>query len=178
MIFLVRHGEAAASWGEHPDPGLSDLGAAQARAVAEDLKSRGASQVACSPMQRCRETSRPFCELTGLTAEIVPEVSEIITPPDVTDRVVWLRELMAGQWPDDGSMDAWRHEMLARVEAMSDNTVVFSHFVAINTLVGQLMDTRDVLVFRPGYCSVTVLERVGGALRVKELGSEAATRVL
>ena len=24
MIYLVRHGEAAASWGNHPDPGLSD----------------------------------------------------------------------------------------------------------------------------------------------------------
>ena len=30
MIYLVRHGEAAASWGDHPDPGLSELGQKQA----------------------------------------------------------------------------------------------------------------------------------------------------
>ncbi len=178
MIYLVRHGEAAASWGEHPDPGLSELGAAQAQTVAQDLLSGGADKIVCSPMQRCRETAQPFCDLTGRTAEIVPEVSEIVTPPNIGDRVVWLRELMAGQWPADGSMDHWRKDMLQRVLQLPDNTVVFSHFVAINTLVGQLTNTNDVLVFRPGYCSVTVLEKSGDTLRVKELGSEAATRVL
>ncbi len=178
MIYLVRHGEAAASWGEHPDPGLSELGTAQAQAVAQDLLARGADQIVCSPMQRCRETSVPFCELTGRSAEVVPQVSEIVTPSQVEDRVVWLRDLMAGQWPSDGSMDSWRTDMLQRVMEMPDNTVVFSHFVAINTLIGQLTDTNDVLVFRPGYCSVTVLEKSGGTLSVKELGSEAATRVL
>ena len=25
-LIFVRHGEAAASWGEHPDPGLSENG--------------------------------------------------------------------------------------------------------------------------------------------------------
>ena len=29
-LYLVRHGEAAAAWGDHDDPGLSPLGQAQA----------------------------------------------------------------------------------------------------------------------------------------------------
>jgi len=37
-IFLVRHGEAAASWGESPDPGLSELGRRQAEVAAALLK--------------------------------------------------------------------------------------------------------------------------------------------
>lgn len=178
MIYLVRHGEAAASWGDHPDPGLSDLGTTQAQAVANDLLARGADKIASSPMLRCQETSQAFCDLTGRSAEIVPQVSEIVTPPDVEDRVAWLRNLMAGQWPDDGSMDAWRDDMVQRLLEMPDNTVVFTHFVAINALVGRLTNVDDVMVFRPGYCSVTVLEKSGEKLIVKELGGEAATRVL
>jgi len=33
-IYLVRHGEAAASWGESSDPGLSELGWQQAEDAA------------------------------------------------------------------------------------------------------------------------------------------------
>ena len=43
MIYLVRHGEAAAGWGDHPDPGLSALGQKQAKAVAVELQKRGAT---------------------------------------------------------------------------------------------------------------------------------------
>jgi hypothetical protein len=34
-----------------------------------------------------------------------------------------------------------------------------------------------VVVFKPGHASITKLQRVGGKLRVVELGSEAATAV-
>ena len=30
QVWLVRHGEASASWGEHSDPGLSDKGLREA----------------------------------------------------------------------------------------------------------------------------------------------------
>ena len=38
-IILIRHGEAASSWGDDPDPGLSNLGKSQAEAVKENLES-------------------------------------------------------------------------------------------------------------------------------------------
>ena len=38
-IILIRHGEAASSWGDDLDPGLSNLGKSQAEAVKENLKS-------------------------------------------------------------------------------------------------------------------------------------------
>lgn len=114
----------------------------------------------------------------GMVPEIVREVSEIDTPEGIGDRVVWLRNLMAGQWPDDETLNAWRTNMLAKVERLPDNSVVFTHFVAINALVGLIDASKDVLVFRPGYCSVTQLERTSAGLRVDSKGSEAATRVL
>ncbi|MBK8199489.1 MAG: histidine phosphatase family protein [Acidobacteria bacterium] len=179
MIYLVRHGEAAAGWGDHPDPGLSDLGKAQAEAVAQILESLGASSAICSPMQRCRETSMPFARARSLTPRIVPEVSEIVAPAGTPDRREWLSGLMTGTWTAAGPtyLD-WRTALGACVSALPDETVVFSHFVAINALCGLLEGDDRVTVFRPGHCSVTRLERRDGQLRVAEYGSESATRVL
>lgn len=179
MIFLIRHGEAAAGWGDHPDPGLSDLGKAQAEAVSGILKDLGATGAVTSPMQRCRETAQPFEARAALTAQVMPEVSEIATPAEVTDRVTWLRGLMAGTWTDAGpSFARWRLDMSRIVSELPDGTAVFTHFVAINALVGALGGDDKVTIFRPGHCSVTRLERLGGVLRVAEYGSESATRVL
>ena len=63
-IFLVRHGEAAATWSQSSDPGLSDLGGQQAKAVAEALLSRlpGNTALLSSPLARARETAFPLAE--------------------------------------------------------------------------------------------------------------------
>ena len=37
-IILIRHGEAASSWDDDSDPGLSNLGKSQAEAVKENLE--------------------------------------------------------------------------------------------------------------------------------------------
>ena len=179
MIYLVRHGEAAASWGDHPDPGLSELGQKQAAAAADALIALGATSAITSPMLRCRETALPFEQRTGLVATVAPEVSEIATPEGIDDRVVWLRTLMAGEWQGGThSFSDWRGAMLDFVMGLADQTVVFSHFVAINALVGMIEANPRVVVFRPGHCSVTQLARVNGSLSIAEYGSESATRVL
>jgi len=179
MIYLVRHGEAAAGWGDHPDPGLSELGQKQAAAAADALMALGATSAISSPMLRCRETALPFEQRMGLVATVAPEVSEIVTPDGIEDRVAWLRTLMAGEWQggSHGFAD-WRYAMLDFVAGLPDQTVVFSHFVAINALVGMIEADPRVVVFRPGHCSVTQLVRASGALAVAEYGSESATRVL
>jgi broad specificity phosphatase PhoE len=179
LIWLIRHGEAGAGWGDHPDPGLSALGAKQAEAVAEHLKGFGVTRIISSPMQRCRETSAPLSGLLALTPAIAPQVSEIGTPAGIADRVAWLRAVMAGTWPEAGDgYVAWRAAMGAFVDALPPQTAVFSHFVAINALCGLYEGDDRVTVFRPGHCSVTRLERRDGRLRVAEYGSESATRVL
>ena len=179
MIYLVRHGEAAASWGDHPDPGLSELGLQQAVAVADELVSRGATSAVTSPMRRCRETSVPFLRAVGIEAPVVPQVSEIVTPEGVGDRVTWLRGFMAGTWAVEGrDHTTWRDDMLKRIGALPDGAVVFTHFVAINAIASTLMQRPETIIFKPGHCSITTLSREGGQLKVQELGSESATRVL
>ena len=96
MIYLIRHGEAAASWGEHPDPGLSENGQAQAQMVAEQLAAFPIKSIFSSPMARCRKTASYFGARSGLNVDIDTDVTEIPTPEEVKDRVPWLRALMSG----------------------------------------------------------------------------------
>jgi broad specificity phosphatase PhoE len=179
MIIFVRHGEAAAGWGHHRDPGLSETGQLQAQAVAETLIRETPECVLSSPMLRCRETAAPLAELAGLDVTIDPDVSEIPTPPDVSDRVDWLRQLMSGQWADAPALVLdWHKRLLNRLNSLPDRTIVFSHFVAINALVGYLEARSDVMVFRPDYCSMTRLQQTPEGVALISRGAEAGTAIL
>lgn len=178
MIYLIRHGEPAASWGAHPDPGLTELGTRQALAAAEQLAKLGAKRAVTSPLARSRETAAQYEKLMETHARIEPGVGEVVTPGGIADRSEWLRHVMLGKWSDtDPALQAWRQSVVATIERLPDDTAVFSHFVAINVIAGFLRGDDRVVVFRPGHASITKLERRGGKLLVAELGSEAATIV-
>lgn len=179
MIYLVRHGEAAASWGSHPDPGLSETGQAQAESVAQALLRDPITRAITSPMARCQETASYFAKASGLDLAIETAVTEIPTPSDVTNRVPWLRALMSGQWNDAPDLvKDWRSALIDTLTTLPDQTVVFTHFVAVNAVVGSVEGTDNVTVFRPNYCSVTKLDNTSGALRLVEVGQSLETKVL
>lgn len=179
MIYLIRHGEAAARWGSHPDPGLSDLGREQAAAVAETLAGQKIERIFSSPMARCQETGRAFAARSGLDLVIEPKVTEIPTPNDVTDRVPWLQGLMGGDWADAPELvQSWRRSLIETVSSLPDNTAVFSHFVAINAIVGHLEGTDKVTVFRPNYCSLTTLDTSESGIKLISRGESLTTKVL
>ena len=178
MIYLIRHGEPAGSYGVHPNPGLTELGSRQAFAAAETLAKAGAKRAITSPLARSRETAAQFEKLMETHARIETGVGEIITPDGIQDRAVWLKGVMAGSWTEAGAaLQAWRSNCLAAIEKLPDDTAVFSHFIAINAIVSLLTTEDRVVVFKPGHASITKLTRVGGTLRVAELGAEAATVV-
>ncbi len=180
-IYMVRHGRAAAGFGEDMDPGLDDLGRSQAAAVAENLKSLGPLPILSSPLKRCRETSAPLAALWSKTPVIEPRVAEIPSPPGMSleERVVWLRKHMGGHWTGSApDLETWRDACVGAVLALTEDAVVFSHYVAINVLMGAAMGDDRVVVFSPDNCSVTVFDNGGGKLRLLEKGGEASlTRV-
>lgn len=178
MIYLIRHGEPAGAYGAHPNPGLTELGVRQAFAAAEELATAGAKRAITSPLARSRETAAQFEKLMETHARIETGVGEIITPDGIEDRAGWLKGVMAGTWPEAGPLlDQWRRSVLGAVEKLPEETAVFSHFIAINAIVGLLTNDDRVVAFRPGHASITKLVRVGGQLKVSALGSEAATVV-
>jgi len=69
-LVLVRHAEPDASWGEHPDPGLSALGVRQAEETAKRLTSLGPTSIVTSPLLRARQTAAPLEHQVGVAARI------------------------------------------------------------------------------------------------------------
>lgn len=179
-IYLVRHGQAAAGFDADHDPGLNDLGHAQSKAVCERLGQKDPMAVISSPLRRCRETAQPLCDFWKVTPRIVPEVAEIPSPTDdLTKRTEWLRSIMPGTWSDvdDPSLADWRERAIGAVARLTQDTVVFSHFIAINVIIGHVRNDDRMVVFRPDNCSVTAVDVRDGNIGLVELGAEASTQV-
>jgi broad specificity phosphatase PhoE len=85
---------------------------------------------------------------------------------------------MAGTWSQMGERwTAWRGQLVDALLSMEDDTVVVTHFIAINAAAGSAIGDDRVVVFMPDNCSRTVIDTEGGVLRVVELGDEATTVV-
>lgn len=186
-LYLIRHARPASTWGgADDDPGLDEVGRAQALAARDALLALPAAErpkrVVSSPLRRCRETAEPTAQGLGVEIEIDPVVGEIPTPRALAaaQRPDWLRRAFAGTWAEiEGDLDygAWR-DAIVKALCRRGDTAVFSHYVAINAVVSRLAQDERVLVFRPDHASITVLETDGEALTLVLRGAEAATGVL
>lgn len=176
-LFLVRHGEAAAGYAQHRDPGLSALGTEQAILAAQRLEAMNLSapRVLASPLARAQETAAPFAETLSLRPQLETRISEIPAPDEALEaRAPWLRKVMAGSVAGlPPAQQAWRDALLACLCEATAPTVFFSHFVAINLAVGAATASSAMVSFRPGNGSITHLQTDGDRLYLVALGDEA-----
>ncbi|MCC5812067.1 MAG: histidine phosphatase family protein [Ectothiorhodospiraceae bacterium] len=180
LIYLVRHGRAAAAWDADPDPGLDALGQQQAQALVDRFRPLGPMSVLVSPMARARETAAPLLHHWAAEPRVEPRVSEIPSPvEDLQARGAWLRGLAQQEYAElDEGLRSWRQGILDALRELPENTVVFTHFIAINAAAGAALNNDRVVHFRPDHCSVTVLETSTAGVRLVSQGAEAETRVL
>lgn len=178
-LYLIRHGEAASGWGEDLDPPLSNLGKSQAAEIAERFGALEPLQMITSPIRRAYETSLPLAKAWGFEATIEKGVGEIPSPTaELDERAEWLRGIMGQNWADqDAALQSWRANVVRALADLPQDTVVFSHLIAINAAVGAATADDRIVSFRPANCSVTILESVMDELRLVEHGAEAETRV-
>lgn len=179
-IFLVRHGEAAASWGQSSDPGLSELGAQQAERAAQGLVEEVCADtlLLSSPLARARETAAPLAVLLDLQVQIEQVYCEIPSPVPLAQRQVWLRQFMQQQWGGQPEgLCEWRAAALQHLLDLRQPAVVFTHFLVINTIVGQLLDRAETVSFMPDNASITRLRHTGTGLELVSLGEEMRTVV-
>lgn len=185
LIYMVRHGRAAAGWNVDPDPGLDELGRSQALAAAAELVPKGRMDVVTSPLLRCQQTAFPTATAWDVPARIEPRVGEIPSPQGYTleNRVEWLRQAMAGTWSQvaersGGHYADYKASISAAIAELSVDTVVFSHFIAINAVIGHATGDDRVVIASLDNCSITTFE-VGddGAIRLLEIGGEADTLI-
>ena len=67
--------------------------------------------------------------------------------------------------------------MVGALLALEVDTVVVTHYIAINAAVGVATGDDRVVNFRPDNCSCTVVERDGQSLTLVELGRQRETVV-
>jgi broad specificity phosphatase PhoE len=189
--YMIRHARPSATWGvDEPDPGLDEVGRAQALAAAEQLMSLPPEvrprRVISSPMRRAIETAEPFARLIGAQIKIDERVGEIPTPPYVEpdERGAWLRRAFTTTWFEvDERLEldyvAWTSHV-ADCLIQNAGAAVFSHFVALNAAVAFALDSDDVMQFHPDHASITVFGVGPGPLDfgLIERGREAQTKVL
>jgi broad specificity phosphatase PhoE len=107
-FLLVRHGEA--DWNVerrvqgHSDRPLTQVGVAQARALAEQLADEPIDAVYSSDLARAHDTARLIADAHGLQVETLPELRErdFGTWEGLTDDEVFIRfpQARTGSWGD------------------------------------------------------------------------------
>ena len=183
-LHLVRHGRASAGWDADPDPGLDEVGEAQARAVGAALAAGAVvpRPIVTSPYRRCRETAADLASRWATEPAVVPELGEIPSPDGVPmeERVEWLRGALAGTWTALGPRwVAYRDDVVRSARALAGRDVVaFTHFVAINAVIGAATGDDRVLIRSLDNCSITVVDaRDDGSLVLLKGGDEADTLI-
>jgi broad specificity phosphatase PhoE len=178
-LYLVRHGKASADWQSSLDPGLDGLGKTQAEKAAETLAPLGPLDMVSSPLARARETSIPLAQIWETSPTIESRVSEIVSPTQaLTGRAEWLRVVMGEKWTAlDAELRSWRQGVVDALLSLAGDTVVFSHFIAINAAVGEAIDDDRVVHFFPDNGSITILENNGRKLTLSDLGAQLKTHV-
>ena len=179
-LYLVRHGRASAGWNTDPDPGLDDIGRRQAEATAQRLDTLGPLGIVTSPLRRCQETAAFLASRWGVQPVISDGVAEIPSPLGVAmaDRVDWLRESMRGSWSALGPRYIdFRDGVVRTLLDLCADTVVFSHFVAINAAIGAALQDDRLVIRSLDNASVTVLDTNDRVLQLVEGGAEADTLI-
>jgi broad specificity phosphatase PhoE len=179
-LYLVRHGRASAGWDTDPDPGLDEIGARQAADVAVSLEGFGPLPIVSSPLLRCRETAAELARLWDVEPVVESAVGEIPSPEGrgMADRIDWLRAAMRGTWTALGPRYvAYQERVVRTLVDLDTDSVVFSHFVAINVAIGSALSDDRLVLRSLDNCSVTIVDVVDGALQLVESGREADTLI-
>ncbi|MGI8927215.1 MAG: histidine phosphatase family protein [Tepidiformaceae bacterium] len=180
-LYLLRHGQAAAG-AEDLDPGLSEMGHAQARAAASWLRDKNVGRLVVSPLRRCRETAEPIAAALGLLPEVREEVAEVFdSAMPATERMQMIGPFMAGTWAEQPEgLRAWRRRVTAAVlgftldaAAAGHDVVVVSHYIAIGVAIGAALGDDRVVPAAMANASITQLEGKDGRLTLLEAVSVA-----
>ena len=179
-VFLVRHGEAQAHWGQSADPGLSELGHRQADECAVELATRlgPGTALLSSPLARALQTAEPLARRMGVDLSVSESYREIPAPVPLSDRREWLRAFMRESWTGQPeTLLNWRQRLLDALHATSAPTVIFTHFLVINAVVGHIQGSDRTLSFWPDNGSVTEIQLTDGQLTLRALGRAMETVV-
>ncbi len=170
-VALIRHGLPNRIEGVvKPDPGLSDSGFEQARAVADAIVLLPVRRIASSGLRRARQTAAPTAEKLGLAVDVHEDLAEFDHGADfyipIEDMIAegdprldrW-REIMSQ--PDmEGPLAEFRRTATAAVGRVAAGSpagvvVIFCHGGVIGACVEKAVGDVRLPLTEPHYGSIT-----------------------
>ena len=173
-IWLVRHGEAAASFDQEIDPGLSLLGHEQAVTAAQQLSAivPPDAQLLSSPKQRALQTGAPFVSLRDAVLQSDDRFIELPSPEGLAQRSEWLQQALAANWSAlPTAVHDWQNGIAAALQSLSTPTVIFTHFLVINSIAAAISREDAVVQCLPANGSIHHLQIEGARWRWASRGA-------
>ena len=156
-IWLVRHGEAAASFDQEIDPGLSLLGHEQSATAAQQLSAivPPDAQLLSSPKQRAVQTGAPFAGIRDAVLLTDERFIELPSPEGLAQRSEWLQQALASNWSAlPRAVHDWQNGIAAALQSLSTPTVIFTHFLVINSIAAAISREDAVVQCLPANGSI------------------------
>ena len=173
-IWLVRHGEAAASFDQEIDPGLSLLGHEQAVTAAQQLSAivPPDAQLLSSPKQRALQTGAPFVSLRDAVLQSDDRFIELPSPEGLAQRSEWLQQALAANWSAlPTAVHDWQNGIASALQSLSTPTVIFTHFLVINSIAAAISREDAVVQCLPANGSIHHLQTEGARWRWASRGA-------
>ena len=112
----------------------------------------------------------------GAAVSVIDAFREIPTPVPLEQRQDWLKSIARQNWSEQHAMVRdWHQGVLSELQQIQRPTVVFTHFMVLNAIVGALSAKDKVLCFLPDNASITTVQLNGGSLQLLELGQQLRT---
>ena len=157
-LIFIRHGEAANSWGDHRDPSLSENGLYQAKKLVSHNRLLNLHNYffISSPKLRARETAKPLAKKFNKDVIINKAFAEIPSKDiDLSEKQKWLKKiLMTKKKGLPKYVQSWKDNIFNQLMKIKNHSVIFTHFMVMNSIVSNLKDSETLLCFYPDYTSI------------------------
>jgi probable phosphoglycerate mutase len=174
-LLLLRH---ALPLSGHADPGLSEVGRAQAHRVAQWLTGARIDAVVSSPLRRARETAAPIEESLGITAAVIDDLREweLDDPDHVYDaledmadddpRLIAVAEGRYDDFVPELDTVAFQRRTVTAIEELftshqqCERILVSTHGGFISAYLAHIIGARQVMWFNADYTGISRVVRL------------------
>ncbi len=189
-IYLIRHGRAQVDNPYDKNPALDQQGHQQAIEIVREIEGLAPCPIWVSPLRRCRQTAAPLAYKWLITPIIEPHVTEVPSPmQEPSSRSAWLMGMFGKSWramADEGErlalgyadlLDNWRQQAFNVILSCQQDTVIYTHFFVINSLIAQATQDDRVVCAMLDSGSITVLDLAHKTLSLDRVGREMVSHL-
>ena len=67
-------------------------------------------------------------------------------------------------------------KIIDKIYSLKNDTIIFTHFVVINNIIGQILKSEKIVNFQPANCSITEINLLKNQLQLIKLGKSLETK--